>query len=185
MGTLRTTFSHLTHRLHAECVRHYGDRLVSLVLYGSAARGTMRPDSDIDILIVADPLPEGRMPRVSEFDLVGEALSDDLAQAAAQGIHTYLAPVFKTPAEVVRGSPLFLDMTLEARILFDHNDFFARHLDGLRARMRKLGSRRVQFGGGYYWVLKPDLKPGEDIELRRQTSWRGATLPMPRSGSKG
>jgi predicted nucleotidyltransferase len=165
MSKLRTTFSHLVDRLREECTRHYGDRLVSLVLYGSTARSTMRPDSDIDVLIVADPLPEGRMPRMREFDAVEQALSGDLAEAAAQGVHTYLAPVFKTPEEVQRGSPLFLDMTLEARTLFDRGDFFARYLDGLRARMRKLGSRRMEFGGGYYWVLKPDLKPGEEIEL--------------------
>jgi hypothetical protein len=67
--------------------------------------------------------------------------------------------------EVQRGSPLFLDMTLEARILFDRDHSFARYLDGLRSRMRELGSRRVQFHGGYYWVLKPDLKSGEEIEL--------------------
>jgi predicted nucleotidyltransferase len=165
LGTLRATFSRLIDRLRQECVLHYGDRLVSLVLYGSTARGTMGPDSDIDVLIVAEPLPEGRMPRMREFDVVEEILAGDLAQATAQGVHTFLAPVFKTPTEVQRGSPLFLDMTLEARILFDRNEFFARCLEGLRARLRRLGSRRVPFGGGYYWVLKPDLKPGEEIEL--------------------
>jgi predicted nucleotidyltransferase len=165
MGNLRTAFSHLADRLQEECVRHYADRLVSVVLYGSTARGTMRPDSDIDVLIVADPLPEGRMARMSEFDVVEQALAGDLVEAAAGGIHTYLAPVFKTPTEVQHGSPLFLDMTLEARILFDRDDFIAGYLDGLRSRMRQLGSRRVQFHGGYYWVLKPDLKPGEEIVL--------------------
>jgi predicted nucleotidyltransferase len=165
MGMLRTTFFHLADRLREECVRHYEDRLVSLVLYGSTARGTMRPDSDIDILIVADPLPQRRMPRMREFDAVEQALTSDLERATAAGVHTNLSPVFKTPAEVGHGSPLFLDVTLTAHILFDRDGFFRNCLERLRWRMREMGTRRVESHGGYYWVLKPDLQPGEEIEL--------------------
>jgi predicted nucleotidyltransferase len=32
----------------------YGERLVTLVLYGSQARGDMTPDSDIDVLVVLE-----------------------------------------------------------------------------------------------------------------------------------
>lgn len=56
-------------------------------------------------------------------------------------------------------------MTLEARILYDKAGFFAGYLQGLRARMQALGSVRKRLGDGYYWVLKPDLKPGEEIVL--------------------
>ncbi|NPV70712.1 MAG: nucleotidyltransferase domain-containing protein [Firmicutes bacterium] len=37
-----------------------GSDLVSLVLYGSWARGTATVDSDINILVVAERLPRGR-----------------------------------------------------------------------------------------------------------------------------
>jgi hypothetical protein len=39
---LRETYDHLTHRLAEECERCYGERLVSLAVFGSVARGTMR-----------------------------------------------------------------------------------------------------------------------------------------------
>jgi predicted nucleotidyltransferase len=162
---LHAVFDRLTQRITEETRRLYGERLVSLVLFGSVARGTMGPDSDIDLLVVAEPLPEGRMARVREFDRVELALADDLAQASHDGVRARLSPVFKTPEEVGHGSPLFLDMTLEARILHDRDSFFAGYLDGLRGRMQALGSQRRQLGGGYYWVLKPDWKPGEEIRL--------------------
>ena len=39
---------------YVEVVREiYGDRLKSVILYGSYARGDFRPDSDIDIMILA------------------------------------------------------------------------------------------------------------------------------------
>jgi len=162
---LRQTYDHLSERLLQESRLFYDERLISLVLYGSVARRTMRPDSDIDLLIVADPLPVGRMARMREFDAIERALERDLAAAAKAGVHASLSPVIKTPEEVHYGSPLFLDMTIDARILFDRGGFFAVYLDGLRERLRALGSMRKRLGGGYYWVLKPDWKPGEEITL--------------------
>lgn len=34
---------------------HYGDRLQSVILFGSAARQTLTPDSDLDLLVVLKP----------------------------------------------------------------------------------------------------------------------------------
>jgi len=36
---------------------HFRDRLISICLFGSVARGEAKPSSDIDILVVADDLP--------------------------------------------------------------------------------------------------------------------------------
>jgi hypothetical protein len=76
-----------------------------------------------------------------------------------------LSPVFKTPDEVERGSPLFLDMVEDARLLYDPEQFLAGYLDQLRARLQQLGARRVRLGNAWYWDLKPDLKPGEVFSL--------------------
>jgi hypothetical protein len=76
-----------------------------------------------------------------------------------------LSPVFKTPAEVEAGSPLFLDMIDDARLLHDTDGFFRRYLDGFRRRFQVLGSRRIWLGNAWYWELKPDLKPGEVFTL--------------------
>ncbi len=43
---------------------------MSVVLFGSAARGTQRFDSDLDVLIIAQGLPPGRMKRAREFDRI-------------------------------------------------------------------------------------------------------------------
>lgn len=37
----------------------YGEKLKSVILYGSVARGTDSPDSDIDIMLLVDENPEG------------------------------------------------------------------------------------------------------------------------------
>jgi len=66
---------------------------------------------------------------------------------------------------VLQGTPVFLDMTHTVRILFDREGFFEGYLETLKNKLTNLGARKVRFGGGYYWILKPDLKPGEEISL--------------------
>ena len=139
--------------------------MVSLAVFGSVAAGKMRPDSDIDCLVVCDPLPRGRMARVREFEEVDRLCEKPLKRAMKKGVTTIFSPHIKTPDEVRKGSPIFLDMTDTVGILFDRGGFLEDYLAGLRDRLSRLGARRVMFGAGYYWLLKPDFKPGEDITL--------------------
>lgn len=46
--------------LLAGCHRQYGSRLAVVAVFGSIGRGPARPDSDLDVLVVADGLPDGR-----------------------------------------------------------------------------------------------------------------------------
>ena len=147
------------------CHAHYGSRLVAAAVFGSVGRGTARPTSDIDLLLVVDPLPDGRLARMREFALVERALADALRQARDRGVATDLSPVLKTPGEIAAGSPLLLDMTDDARVLFDRDGFLAHSLDALRARLSSLGARRIWRGNAWFWDLKPDYRPGEVFDL--------------------
>lgn len=162
---LHETFEELLNDISTACKACYGDRLLSLAVYGSVARRTQRYDSDIDLLLVVHGLPDGRMPRVSEFERVERQLAAQLAEAATHGIHTRLSPVFRTPAELEAGSPLLLDMVEDARILFDRDATLASRLRRLRRRLQEYGARRIRKGGGYYWQIKPGFRPGDVIEL--------------------
>ena len=66
---------------------------------------------------MADDLPSGRMKRVGQFEAVEQALKPLLLELRGAGLTAELSPVIKTPAEVLRGSPLLLDMTTDARLL--------------------------------------------------------------------
>ena len=164
MGLLER-YARLVERLVEELRAAYGLRLVSVAVYGSVGRGTPRADSDVDVLVVARDLPRGRLARVREYLPVEGRLAAALESASRGGGPIGISPVFKSPEEVERGSPLFLDMVEDAKILHDPEGFLAGYLDGLRKRLRQLGSRRIWMGNAWYWDLKPDLKPGEIIEL--------------------
>lgn len=145
---------------------YYEERLVSFVVFGSIARNAFRPDSDIDCLIVTENAPKGRIKRVSEFQLnVEDALTNEVESLHKKGIFPCISPLFKTRDEVYIGSPLFLDMIDHSLILFDREDFFRKYLDSLREKLNRLGSKRVVSGNAWYWVLKPDYKYGDVIEI--------------------
>jgi len=162
---LREEYDRLIKRLVEETRAFYGSRLVSIVLFGSTARGTPGPESDVDVLIVADPLPAGRLKRVAEFETIEARLDALLRSMKEKGVAVCLSPVFKTPEEVNIGSPLFLDMTEDGQILFDRDGLMEGYLRKLRDRLRSLGARRVQYRGAWYWDLKPDYRPGDVIDL--------------------
>lgn len=161
-----TDLDKLTGRVFFLAKNAYGDNLVSFVLFGSVARGVPRPDSDIDLLIVAKEFASGRIRRVAEFDeKIEKAVGKYLVDLRGKGVNTTFSPIFKTREEVLRGSPLFLDMIDSSKILFDRDNFFRNYLEGLKKKMKKLGSRRVKRGNAWYWILKPDYKQGDVIEL--------------------
>lgn len=162
---LREVFDRLLAETCLATKQVYGERLVTLAVFGSVGRESLRPDSDIDLLLVVDELPRGRMARMAEFAAVESAMASHLADAANAGVSTSLSPVFKTREEVCRGSLLFLDMIEDTKILYDRDRFFTRFLERFRERLAKLGARRVWRGNAWYWVLKAEYQIGETFEV--------------------
>lgn len=103
------------------CKKAYGGRLCSVVFFGSYGRGTARPDSDVDFLLIVKDLPFGRMPRVNEFLPVEKEI---LSTLGSQKYPILLSPLFKTPDELKQKSPILLDMTEDAKITFDPDNVF-------------------------------------------------------------
>ena len=135
--------------------------LISLVLFGSVARGQARPSSDIDIVVVARGFPRSlrdrRRPLLEQWERV----------RASSGLpHVEWNLVTKSPEEARFRSPLSLDIVEDGMLLFDRGGFFAAVLAGMRERMRALGSRRIRLDdGSWYWDLKPDFRFGEVVEI--------------------
>ncbi|MEM2186292.1 MAG: nucleotidyltransferase domain-containing protein [Thermofilaceae archaeon] len=145
--------------------RRLGSSLVSVVVFGSVARGEARRDSDIDLLIVVEGLPRSRFRRQDIFMEVEGELQPLIEEAEKLGYTIEFSPILKTPEEAARGSPLYLDMVEDAVILYDKGGFFQGILKRLAKRLEALGAERVKYGKLWYWRLKRDYRFGEVIEL--------------------
>ena len=133
----------------------FGDRLVSIAIYGSAARGEAGEGSDLDVLVVVEGLPEDLGERLRSSGRVARKVRPP------PGAPRPVSAVLLTPEEVERRPPILLDVVEDAIILYDRDGFLSRVLQRLRERLRELGARRVRTERGWYWILKPDAEFGE------------------------
>lgn len=148
---------------------HLGDRLISLVLYGSVARGEAREESDLDLLIILDGVSPNYHRRLDEVLKVQTRLEREQVyekMKGALGIAPFLSYLILSKEEANENRYIYLDMVEDVKILYDRDDFFAKRLKKMKERLRELGSKRIQLKDGtWYWDLKPDLKSGEVFTL--------------------
>ena len=137
------------------------ERLISLVLFGSVARGEARDSSDIDLVVVAEGFPrslrERRLPLIEAWERT---------RAARDLPFVTWNLITKSPEEARGHSPLYLDIVDDGILLLDRDGFFEKILSEMRERMRELGSRRIYLDdGSWYWDLKPDFRFGDVVEI--------------------
>lgn len=144
----------------------YGERLVSLAIFGSHAAGRATARSDIDLFVVLESAAPRRRLRLEEWDRLEDDLAPALERLESEGWSAELSPVIRTREEAVGFSILYLDMTIDVRLLVDRGAFLAARLERMRAELHRLGAERRTLGGKWYWVLKRDYRPGEVFEIR-------------------
>jgi predicted nucleotidyltransferase len=121
--------------------RGLGNRLVALVLFGSRARGEAREDSDWDLLVLAHNLPARPFRR--------HRLLKQMLPPAERGRISLLA---KTPQEFEASLPaLYLDIALDAVVLYDPDRYIADRLARLRQLINEKGLRRERTGRDLVW----------------------------------
>ena len=166
LGFIKEPYRTVIQNLLSALIRLYGDNLTSLVIYGSVARGNPRMDSDIDMLVIFEELPKPMSDRIRMFEKAEDEVQLLLDELLNRGYAITLSPLIKTREEAERFSPLYLDMTEDAVIIYDKGGFFEGVLTRIINRLRELGAVRVWVSDrAWYWVLKKDYKFGEVIEI--------------------
>ena len=127
-----------------------GERLVAVVLFGSRARGDATADSDWDLLVLADGLPEKAFER-SLF----------LKRALPPECRGAISVLAKTPGEFEGSLPsLYLDIALDGQIVYDPRGHAAERLATLKRLIEEAGLYRERTDAGDLWQWKtPPLGP--------------------------
>ncbi|WP_457753444.1 nucleotidyltransferase domain-containing protein [Thermococcus sp.] len=133
---------------------HYGDNLLSLVVFGSYARGNNRYSSDMDLLIILKDAPRVSE-RIRDFIVnVEEPLEELEKKLTEEGIYMDISPLILTSEEALNFSPLYLDI-LENHVVIYDRGFFKKLVKfiGEEAKRRKVFRHKVnghnvwEFGG--------------------------------------
>ncbi len=136
---------------------YFGDNLVSIVFFGSRARGEAQPTSDYDIFLIAKELPESPLERQS---YVRKAISLKFDQRIS--IHA------KTVKEFESGfPPLYLDLGVDGQILYDVDNYMKQKLNRIQEIIKEAGLYRVKRNGYHAWEWKKQPGPHWSI------TWEG------------
>lgn len=162
-------FSHLIKKYCELLLDHFVDRLVSVMLFGSIARGNWDRDSDIDVLVVVEGW--GDKPiwvRLQELRMIKRDLENTLEfkRALNAGFWPIIQNYPLSLEEAGRFHRVYLDAIIDGIILYDKNDFLKGVLDRFREKIESFGSVRITLPNGrFYWVLKGDIAAGEVIDF--------------------
>ncbi|MGA9349013.1 MAG: nucleotidyltransferase domain-containing protein [Anaerolineae bacterium] len=145
----------------------WGENVVSIVLYGSVARGEAGPGSDVDMLLILEEASPIYRERLRPLFPIWRQLRRQPCWRALedQGVFPSLSVLIFSREEADQNRCLYLDMIEEARLLVDRDSFFRGRLNVLQRRLRELGARKVRRDGAWYWDLKPELRLGEVVIL--------------------
>lgn len=136
-----------------------GDKILSMVVFGSVSRGQAKGDSDIDMFVFYDDKKVGLEEVESVFNEVVVELrnSDEYGKLLNRGIFPEIYPFLISRSKARDILWVSLDATEDGVIIKDVNGFGREVMRGIGSKVGQMGGRRVKFAsGGWCWMLFKD-----------------------------
>lgn len=115
-----------------------GDTLSSIVLFGSQARGSAHSDSDLDLLIVAQSLPDGARRRELALDIAEVGFDYGLP------VQVILASTEEAEGAVNTGAPLMFEIHDAHRVIYDRDNFFCNLVNDFTGLLETWRVRKIK-----------------------------------------
>ena len=132
----------------------FRDDLIALAVFGSVARGKGGEESDLDVFCIIDNLPTDVYERKKL-----------LSRVIARQVQRKFSVIAKTPSEFLNHfSSLYLDLGLDAKVIYDRDDFLKSKLGRVREILKEAGLKREQEGGNFLWTWEKSPKTGWEID---------------------
>ncbi len=129
--SFKTILNTLLSEIREKAIKHYRDRLVSLVVFGSVAKGKATPTSDVDLLIVLEDKPESSFKTYMDFYENVESKLNII-----EDISIRISPIFLKKTSLKEEIPWLWDT--EFIVLYDKNGFFDRFLKRLERFKKRI-----------------------------------------------
>lgn len=162
----QAVYKPLIQRYVNEIINAFEQDIISIVIFGSVARGTARNDSDIDMLILLKRKDEKMLEKFIEINISSYDW-DENQNLLNQKIYTKIYDIKKTEDELRENPFLLLDIFDHGIIVYDPQQKMKNLLSDLDRKLKGLGAKKIVFEDGKWcWDLKPDWKPGEIVEIK-------------------
>jgi predicted nucleotidyltransferase len=140
-------------------------RLVSIIQFGSTVRGPLKRETDIDLLLIFEKLPVGRLARSEIVEGIEKVCLEELTKNLPKDYNICFSSKLKTVEESQRFSILYLDMVDRSKILFDPRGLASSLIEKTKNWIQQSGAYRVEKGLKWYWVLGKDASWDEESPI--------------------
>ena len=144
----------------------YKEKLISIILFGSVARGKWNNESDIDLLII---FSNKISKKTTKNNRLTKIISDyernsKLRNSKGDRLFSTIQEITLVLKDFHTFRTIFYDIAMDGIILFDRNQTGFHFLKKIKKRIEEKGLRRVFIKeNDYYW--ERNVKFGEIIEL--------------------
>jgi predicted nucleotidyltransferase len=135
----------MTGRIAKDIKTLFGKNLVSIVLFGSYARGQQKKYSDIDILVIADHLPSSRKERLSLVLLISKKY---LSQGKTVSLILHTKDEIKNDFEYY--NPLLLSISENYKLIYDRENFFLNLIQSIKD---KIACNKIKKFADFSWEI--------------------------------
>jgi len=92
------------------------------------------------------------------YENIEKKIENEIKNYEKYNINTYISPIIRSKEETKYGSPLYIEMILGAKIIYDKDTFFRNYL---KNELKKLKS----FKKNGYWIYKERVNKNERVEI--------------------
>lgn len=145
----------------------FNEKLLSMVLFGSVARGKWTNESDIDLFLIFsnDNLEYQELERKLIDIILEYEEMNDLKDQNGNNVHASIQVITLLLKDLNNFRTLFYDIAMDGIIIFDKNEIGLKFIKNIKKRIKKLGLKRIFIDDNdFYWKHK-DVKFGEIIEI--------------------
>lgn len=145
----------------------FKEDLLSVILFGSVARGKWTKESDIDVLIIFSN-------KISENMQLDEKLTEvilnfydknNLKDEQGNYLYTPIQEISLFHKDLDKFRTLFYDIAMDGLLIFDRNQIGLKFINKTKLRIKKKGLKRIFYSDEDFYWKRNDIKFGEIIEL--------------------
>ncbi|MFA4956076.1 MAG: nucleotidyltransferase domain-containing protein [Candidatus Methanoperedens sp.] len=120
-----------------ELEKIFPDDLVSVVVFGSAARGEAGVNENIDVLVVVEKFE--KIGRDEVIDSIEDNLkmSEEYFDLVENNLATNINPLCLTQSEIEKNPSLIKDVLVDGFMIYDVNDFMEDKLEQMRKKSKQ------------------------------------------------
>ena len=126
-----------------ERLKAFPKKVKAAALYGSFARGTQRPDSDLDLLVLSDEVDPRRHRRGKEIAAIKHLLALDVP------VDVLLLTTSECLSNFRNHNPLFLDIACDGIVLVDSSNFLGPLIKETKSYIKQIKIKKLEDGWAF------------------------------------